>query len=128
MGAAGPQGPQGPAGAAGAGAEAGSVLGSDAGGSGSDSGTTFATTGALVWKDSTGAVVPVVRYTGGFNGGEAPFQAIYEVFDPASKAVWGYNENATPGISAGAAFLGYAVAAPAPRTSCSRRQHATRSS
>jgi hypothetical protein len=62
---------------------------------GGDGGTA---SGRAVWKDGTGALVPVVRYTGGNGGGNAPWPAIYEVVDPASKAVWIYVPNGTPTI------------------------------
>jgi hypothetical protein len=45
--------------------------------------------GVIVWKDSTGTIVPVVRPLGDefFSGGPAP-DGYFEVFDAASQAVW----------------------------------------
>jgi hypothetical protein len=57
-----------------------------------------------VWRDATGALVPVVRHTGGFAGGNPPFPAAYEVIDPASNAIWSYYPASTPSMSAGMAY------------------------
>jgi len=72
---------------------------------GGDGGT--ATSGFIVWKDSKGALVPVVRHVGGFAGGNAPFPAAYEVYDSASNAVWNYNPAGSPEMGAGNAIVGY---------------------
>jgi hypothetical protein len=60
-----------------------------------------------IWKDSNGALVPVVRHVGGFGGGNQPFTAIYEVIDPPSTAVWTYNPGGAPEMTAGGAYEGF---------------------
>jgi hypothetical protein len=47
-----------------------------------------AVTGAVIWKDSTGAVMPVVRLLGDSPSGGWPYG--FEIFDPSSKAVYGW--------------------------------------
>jgi len=61
----------------------------------------------VIWKDATGAIVPVVRHTGGFAGGNPPYPAYYEVLDPLSTAVWSYYPGLMPEISAGGATEGF---------------------
>jgi hypothetical protein len=79
--------------------------------------------GAIVWKDSTGAIIPIVRPLGDPTTGSAGAgpQGQFEIYDSASKAVWDFS---TAGAGPGGSTVFQGVVAAWSGSGCTGTQYA----